>query len=132
MAKIKIQDSNMHDSDFNSLEWHDAVIKSILIDRSDPGIIDAIELLIHWPSGHSNKVIFKDVYMAILNLNFGVVAEESILDASLIEEQTSTIQALKNKWRKLYSGIEAVQCYEIKTSSTNSEIRIFAMSFEVK
>lgn len=121
----------MHDLDFNSLEWHDAVIKSIVIDRSDPGTIDTIEFLIHWPSGYNSKVVFKDVYMAVLSLNFGVVAEESILDASLVEEQTLDMQSLKDKWRRFYPGIEAVQCYEIKTSSTNSDIRIYAMFFEV-
>ena len=36
---------------FNHLNWHDAVIKNIRIDRSRPGINDIIEFLITWFDG---------------------------------------------------------------------------------
>lgn len=116
---------------FSELEWHDAIIKSIVIDRNEAGIKDTIELNIFWPSETESKIIFKDVYFANLALNFGVIAEETIMDASIINSSDIDIIKIKNKWSKYFDGINNIHGFEILTASTVSSIRIYALSFEV-
>lgn len=122
----------MEKEKFNLLEWHDATLKSINIDRSNAGQNDIIELNIVWPSGIENKLIFNDVYYANLSLNFGIIAEESILDAYIIDESNVEIIKIKEKWSKLYEGINNLLGFEILTISTASTIRIFALSFKLE
>ncbi len=120
----------MKEFDFNNMEWHDAILSRININREDPGHTDILELFIQWPDEKKSLLIFRDVYLALMRLNFGVVSDESIYDASLLEEDTLEKQVLIAKWKPHYPGIEAVKCYEIRTNSTNSNIQIFAMSVE--
>ncbi|MCR4965189.1 MAG: hypothetical protein K6A41_05995, partial [Bacteroidales bacterium] len=54
-------------NEFNELQWHDAVIKNIRIDRSRPGINDIIEFLITWFDGTQSRLCFKDIYWVDLN-----------------------------------------------------------------
>ncbi|WP_306353298.1 hypothetical protein [Flavobacterium sp. '19STA2R22 D10 B1'] len=122
----------MKNKEFNLLEWHDATLKCINIDRSNPGYNDSIEIDIVWPSGGENKLIFKDVYSANFSLNFGVIAEESILGASIIDNSNVEIIKIKEKWSKLYDGIKDLYGFEIKTASTASNIKIFALSFSLE
>ena len=62
--------------------WHDAVIKNIIIDRNNPGIIDEIWLDIVWPKEYENeddeneeeiiqRIVFEDVFLVNMYLNFG-------------------------------------------------------------
>jgi hypothetical protein len=120
----------MENKKFDTFEWHDAIIKSIVIDRSDAGNNDIIEMFIIWPSEVESKIIFKDVYYANLSLNFGVIAEDTIMDASIIDSSDIDIVNIKNKWAKYFVGINDIKGFEILTSSTVSTIRIFALSFE--
>jgi len=49
--------------DFNDFYWHDAVIKQVLIDRSNPGNEDTIAFEIEWPENRGRSTfIFEDVY----------------------------------------------------------------------
>jgi len=116
---------------FNELEWHDAVIKNIIIDRSNPGYNDMIEMLIIWPSGIENKLTFKDVYFANLSLNFGVVAYESIMTASIVDSSDPDLLNVIQLWERHYGVILEMSGFEILTNSTGNIIRIFALSFEI-
>jgi hypothetical protein len=118
----------MKNNTFNDLPWHDSILKSIHIDRGNPGIHDVITMVIEWNPGHKNSLIFKDVYFANMKLNFGVLAEESILDAGIIDDADEEFLAIKEKWKEFCSDICG---YAIHTASTGSEIRIFAMSFHI-
>lgn len=119
----------MENITFDSLHWHDAVIKSIIIDRTNAGINDTIELIIEWPTEVINRLIFKDVYFANLRMNFGVIAEEAILDAKEINDES--VENIKEKWKNLFEGIDKIKGYQILTSSTAGDIRIYALSFEI-
>lgn len=121
----------MENKDFNLLEWHDATLNSINIDRSNAGLNDSIELHIVWPSGIENKLIFNDVYYANLSLNFGIIAEECISDANIIDDSNIDLVKIKEKWSKLYEGIKDLRGFEILTASTGSKIEIFALSFKL-
>jgi len=120
-------------TEFNDLEWHDARLENISIDRSNSdkvNNVDTIELVIRWPSQNKNIIIFENVYQANLNLNFGVVAEDSIYTAR-VKEESKEAELIKEKWIELYKGIENLICFEIVTNTTNSVIQIFAMSFSI-
>jgi len=119
--------------EFNDLEWHDARLENIAVDKSNSenlNNIDSLELVIMWPSHNRSKIIFENVYRANLSLNFGVIAEDSIYTAH-IKEESKELELIKEKWIKLYKGIENLICFEIQTNTTNSIIQIFAMSFSI-
>jgi hypothetical protein len=123
----------MNNLDFNSFEWHDSVLKNITINREKAGICDEVQLFIEWYNKSRSIFIFKDVYAAILNLNFRVVGDECIFDASLIDIYDNDYQDIIKKWIGIYPKIEnELVGYEIITSSTNSKIKIFAKSFDVE
>lgn len=120
----------MKTNDFNKLHWHDAVIKLIKIDRNQPGIEDSIELEVEWPDvEEKSKLVFEDVYFANMNLNFGIIADESILVGyELIENQNDPdLNNLFVRWRgKINLDLKV---YLLKFNSTDSEIKIIAKSF---
>lgn len=136
MEKIKIQDlinkKIMRNKNFNELEWHDAILKKIIIDKDDNINSDTIEMYIIWPSGIENKLIFKDVYYANLSLNFGIIGEDTIREASLIESSDNDIINVKRVWEKHYEGINKIKGFKILTNSTASTIKIFSLSYLIE
>ena len=93
----------MTNNTFNTLPWHDSMLKSVNIDRSNPGINDIIIMIIEWNSGLQSKLTFKDVYFANMEWNFGVIAEESILDAETIDDNDEELYRIKEKWNNTIS-----------------------------
>ncbi|MCT3845053.1 hypothetical protein HZQ52_09465 [Elizabethkingia anophelis] len=71
---------------FNDLYWHDSVIKNIVIDRNNPGKQDFLLLEMDWYNTGSGQIIFEDVYWLQINMNFGIIAEETIHDAFISPE----------------------------------------------
>jgi len=116
--------------DFNSLNWHDSIIKAIIIDRSNPGNSDSIKIEISWPNGENNIISFINTYWADLNMNFGIECPESILCAHSEGRENETLVSLYAKWNGMINDVELYN-YEIETNSTNSKIRIIAQSFEI-
>lgn len=118
-------------NDFNDFYWHDAVIKSIIIDRENPGKKDEIQFNILFPNKH--KVVyfvFEKVYYASFNLNFGIIADETILQASILENDTE-LTTLYVKWKEHLDNIK-FNVYEILLSTTGGKIKIIAGNFRVK
>lgn len=110
---------------FNDLFWHDSVIKSIVIDRNNPGTNDIIKMTILWPSGEYNDLIFYDVYWAMFSLNFGVVAEETIDLAFVADQDDFAMISLSETWKGMLN-LNDLSCYVIRTISTKSEMKIIA------
>ena len=115
---------------FNELPWHDAELKEIHIDRNDPGIIDEVCIVIGWPDGSVNQIIFHDCYACVTQLNFGIIATETIDSANCLGA-SSEIDEIRNKWMKIGTDIEALKQYKIVTNSTNSHISIIALGFRI-
>ena len=116
---------------FNDYYWHDAIIKNIFIDRKNPGYKDTIAFEIFWtyPNEKFNQIVFEDVYWSQMILGFGVVANESVLEAY---EASSDDLDLISFWKKWGNILDVkLNCYIIKTSSTGSEIKIIAKRFRV-
>ena len=116
---------------FNSYEWHDAIIKNIIIDRNTPGINDSIIIEISWPNeNEDNVLLFEEVYWANLNMNFGIVCTESILNAYEANEDDKILTDLFSKWKGLINDIE-LKGYVINLNSTGSEIKIVAKGLKI-
>lgn len=116
---------------FNSLPWHDAELRSISIDRSDAGNSDTVELVVKWPNGIINCITFSDCFSFDAQMNFGIVAEETILDAVCLVE-SDKISAIKDKWAPLGAPLESICSYRLSTNSTNGQIEICAMSYTLE
>lgn len=124
---IKILGFSMN-NEFNALPWHDAELLSVTIDRSCAGNKDFVALTIIWPDGCKNEVVFKDCYSFSADMNFGVIAKESILDGMCISD-SDKISQIKSKWLSLGVDLAGINCYSLITNSTNSKIDIYALSF---
>ncbi len=110
---------------FNALEWHDAIIEKIIIDRKNPGKVDTIVFFIVWTDGTKSRLCFEDVYWADLNMNFGVVALESIYSAFSEWRECEQVKDLYKKWDGFIDDIN-LNYYEIQTNSTGSLIKIIS------
>ena len=114
---------------FDEIDWHDQVILNININRINAGKADLIELQVAL-NGSMIIVQFKDVYHAELKLNFGIVAEESIRYAINNTEDFELLN-IQNKWSKIGVRLDELKCFEFNTNSTNSLIKIYALSCEI-
>lgn len=124
---IKIRGFSMN-TNFNFLPWHDAKLLSINIDRSNAGNSDLINLSVKWPDGHKSDIVFSDCYLLSARMNFGIIAEESILEAICLKESDKILE-IKGKWQTLGVELDGICCYRIVTNSTNSQIEIYALSY---
>lgn len=114
--------------DFEHAIPHDAVIQEICIDRTNPGDNDCISLTLLMQDDSKHKLLFTDVYHAQLDLNFGIVAEESI-QTVFLEENNIKITEIRGIWKNLGVDIDDLKCYILLTNSTNSTIKIYARNF---
>jgi hypothetical protein len=105
--------------------WHDAVLKEVKIDRNDPGNNDTITMIVVWENGLKNTFVFKDVYYAKLDLNFGIIADECISDVEYLPKSDKDVIDFLQKWNKFVDDIDDLLFIEITTISTASSIRIF-------
>jgi hypothetical protein len=114
---------------FNDFYWHDAIIKNIQIDRNSPGVMDAIIFDIEWPGNKGKAIfIFEEVYWASMNMNFGIVANETILSAFELEESDQDLKSLYAKWKGVINHVK-LKSYKFSLNSTGSEIKIIAKRF---
>jgi len=116
------------DAEFSKLPWHDAELLNIEIDRRNPGEKDRVVINVSWPNGDQSTLIFSDCFGLEAKMNFGVIAPESILDASLIKE-SKELNEIRTKWRRIGVDLEKLKCFEVTTNSTASLLRIYALSF---
>ncbi|WP_177730470.1 hypothetical protein [Flavobacterium inviolabile] len=117
--------------EFNEYDWHDAIIKNIKINRNNPGIRDEIEMEIVWPENKERvNFIFEDVYWAKMDLNFGIVSNENIAQAFLLQKSDDDLNNFYLKWNGHMDDIK-LNVYEVLLSSTGGKIKIIAKTFKV-
>ena len=117
--------------DFNDFYWNDAVIKNIQIDRDNPGIKDTILFEILWPEENGNSTfIFEDVYWAEMKLNFGIVADETILNSIELDNNNQDLINFYSKWKGAMNDVK-LNTYKIELGSTGGEIIIISKGFRV-
>ena len=83
---------------FESLDWHDATLESLFLDRSQPGVRDEIVLKVIWPDESVDELLFKDCYRFESTLNFGIIATESVEEARCFDSSTD-LDDLRVKWK---------------------------------
>ena len=130
MGKIKIQDFKhkyYKMENFKQAIPHDTILKKISIDRTTPGESDTILFDLVMPNGLAWSLQFYDVYFAQFNLNFGVIAEETINRAFL--EKNNELNQIIDKWQAIGANVIDLECFVITTNSTNSSIKIYAKSY---
>jgi hypothetical protein len=115
---------------FNSLPWHDAELLELLVDRRNPGVCDEVRLRIAWPQGEETTLVFRDCYAMTTEMNFGIISEERITGASLIDDDPVLI-SIRDRWETLGVSLEMLRCYRLETSSTSSVIRIYAKQLQI-
>lgn len=117
---------------FEDFYWHDSVIKNIVIDRYAPGRKDEIEIDIVW-ADNDEKVsfIFEHVYWAKMDLNFGIAANETILQGYLLSSNDEDLINLYSGWKGFLDDIK-LNVYEIELNSTGGRIKIIAKGFRVE
>lgn len=114
---------------FNDLTWHDANLQIFYIDRQKPGEQDIVKILIDWPDGNNSSIIeFYDCYALTMDMNFGVIACESILTAECLTD-SKELTSIRNEWHEVGVNLEGLKHFKITTNSTNSIINIYALAF---
>ena len=118
-------------TNFNDLDWHDAELQSIFLDRHRAGDIDEIIIVVCWPNETTDEITFRDCYAFEAKMNFGIIATESILKAECTQ-CSELLDTIKSKWEQ--SGIDFGDLgqYSIETNSTNSRLIICARGFSMK
>lgn len=114
---------------FNDFLWHDAIIKNIVIDRNAPGVYDNISFFVEWSTKENVLLSFEGVYWSIMELNFGVIADETILKASCSVDDDD-LDKFYSKWKGLMNNVKLFS-YEINLNSTGGRIKILAKTFTV-
>jgi hypothetical protein len=119
-------------TDFNDLEWHDADLQFLFIERQNPGERDIVKIRVIWPDiqSHISTIEFYDCYALTANMNFGIVACESILKAECFYN-SEELDSIRGRWSKVGVDLSALKCFKISTNSTNSTISIFSLGFRV-
>lgn len=115
---------------FSSLPWHDAELRELLIDRRNAGERDEVQVRVAWPHGGEAMLLFRDCYAMTAEMNFGVIAEERIASAAVIDDDPG-LRSIQDRWKPLGVSLEGLRCYRLETSSTCSVIKIFAKKFEI-
>lgn len=116
--------------DFNDYNWHDSIIKNIVIDRNNPGTNDSILIEIIWPDNKENTICFNGVYRANFDMNFGIVCPENILNAYITSKDDRTMVDFFLRWKGLINDVN-LNCYVIDLNSTVGSIKIIAEEFKV-
>ena len=114
---------------FNDYYWHDAVIKDIKVDRNNPGINDVIFIDIEWGEKREKAtLIFEEVYWLNMNLNFGIIADETILQAKLLDHDNKDLSNFYSQWNGILNDVK-LNTFQIDLNSTGGQIKIIAKGF---
>lgn len=118
--------------DFNDFYWHDAVVKYIYIDGISFAPNGVISFEIKWPDGDLDEsvVTFESVYWTNLRLNFGIVADETILTATQLGSDDPDLIKLCSEYDGAIDSTE-LNVYFIDLNSTGGKIKIIAKGFRV-
>lgn len=115
---------------FEYFDWHDSIIKSIDIDRNKPGINDSIKFNIKKVEGGNIELVFEETYWANFILNFGIVADETILDAYIADSTDIDLVKFYSNWKGAMNNVK-LDLYVIKLNSTGGSIKILAKGFKI-
>ena len=127
--------------------WHDAVIKRIIIDRNNPGVVDEIGIDIVWPKEYDSeddekeeeeeeeiqRIVFEKVYWANLDLNFGYVGGggDNIRNAEMLDNNDEDLVSFYSTWKGFRDHIK-LNVYVINLNTSGGKIKIIAKNFRIE
>ncbi|MCF3483192.1 hypothetical protein GUL16_05715 [Stenotrophomonas maltophilia] len=117
--------------DFNALEWCDATLLAINIDRSNPGVCDEVKVQVRWPDGRQEIVCFSEAYGCSALMNFVVLGEEGI-EFAKVDDDEPGLADLLDRWKAVGYPLSGLKSFRIETSSTGSVILIYAKSWRIE
>ncbi len=110
--------------DFDSLNWHDAELRRIIVDREG----DSVVLVVRWPDadgGEQEYLEFIDCYALKADMNFGMIPPDYVLEATCTASDTELAWIIA-QWAKMGLDLTGLRCYSILTNSTSSNVKIYA------
>lgn len=110
--------------DFNALEWCDATLLAINIDRRNPGVCDEVKVHVRWPDGRESIVCFPEAYGCSALMNFGVLGDEGI-EFARVDDDAPGLADLLDRWKAVGYPLSGLKCFRIETTSTGSVIASF-------
>ena len=130
--------------------WHDAVIKGIIINRNNPGVVDEIGIDIVWTKEYDSeddeddekeekeeeviqRIVFEGVFWANLDLNFGYLGGggDNILDADMLDNNDEDLVNFYSTWKGLRDNIK-LNVYIINLSTSGGKIKIISKGFRIE
>ena len=116
---------------FEDYHWHDSIVHNIALDRSNPGYNDTLELEVEfYHEDKRSKLIFEDLRYLKMDLNFGIVVNEMILDVMEFENLDEDFKNFYSSWNGFFNDIK-LRVFLIDLNSTGSKIKIICESFKV-
>ena len=115
--------------------WHDAVIKSVIIDRNDPGVVEEIWVDVVCPAEKENekgiiqRVVFESVFWANLYLNFGHFGD-NVCNVDMLDSNDKDLVDFYSKWKGYRDNIK-LNVYVINLTS-GGKIKIIAKDFRIE
>ncbi len=120
----------MINSELIEYTWHDAVLLSVYVDRASAGQTDSIILSVQSRTGQRLEVRFGNCYALCCEMNFGVVAAETIRSFSELDNCEDAAK-LRRGLSWLGSKLSQVKYFRLETNSTASVILVAAIDIEV-
>lgn len=112
----------------DEVDWHGIEVNEIFLDRNHPGIMDTLILSFVSPDGTTKKLVFNNCWQANLNMNFGVIATESI-EIFEIERESEEVQKFRDFWK--FKIEEDLYFSNITFGSTNSRISVISSEIRI-
>ena len=113
--------------------WHDAVIKSVIIDRNDPGVVDEIWVDVVCPTenekGIIQRVVFESVFWVNLDINFGHFGD-NVCNVDMLDSNDKDLVDFYSKWKGYRDNIK-LNAYVINLTS-GGKIKIIAKDFRIE
>lgn len=114
---------------FEDLPWHDATLLELSVDRRRAGEADEVALSMQWPDGQRSVIRFIECYALVATMNFGVVAEETVRQAT-DSGDAEELRQHQARWSRLGVELSDLRMFTIETNSTASTISVFARGWE--
>ncbi len=118
------------DINFSEFPWHDSTLMEVVVSRRAPGRADRVKMIVLTIAKEEYQFTFDQCYGFQCAMNFGIVAPETIREASCGAD-FDELRELRKVWARVGVQLEGVEQYELTTNSTNSVLRVFARSCAV-
>lgn len=120
---------------FYGLEWHDAKISRMVVNRENRDENGVFDIYIMWPNLEHSIVRFTDVHFLKLAMCMGISDPATISDADLVNvDEDEDVKSVYEYWKSM-GGFKlserTLSGVEIKTFSTKEVIKIVAQNMEL-